>query len=115
LNRRKADHQDLIDPCNASSNWFEIQFTTFLLVPSPGLPTSLELAVRRTIAILMLNDDQDYLDERSEVILQYSQGKLTFTQLQQNYPFIAYQMIKHNFDLNYRARIKQIADQRSIL
>jgi hypothetical protein len=106
LNTRKDSHQDVLDPFILAPGWFELDFQTFLLVPNSILPPADRERVVATIDRLELNDDDDYVYERIGAIRQYCLGDATYTQLVAQYPFIASEMRRQNFDRNFLSRMK---------
>ena len=105
LNQRKDHHTDVLDPFVLPPGWFNLNFRTFLLLPSPTLAAPDRKRVQDTIDRLQLNTDNDYVNERIGVIRQYCLGKATFTQLLSTYPFIAAEMQTQNFDTNFLPRM----------
>ena len=98
LNHRKNNHQDVLDPFTIPQGWFQLDFRTFLIRPSPALEPGERDLVAATIGRLQLNDDSDYVDERSRVVREYCIGKASFEDLSRRYPFIASEMSRQNFD-----------------
>ncbi len=107
LNTRKLDFQDIIDPCIIDSDWFHLDFATFLIRPSPRVTdVTIRTRIDSTIARLQLNLDNDYVTERISIIAQYCLDKLSFNILSSKYPFIAFQMSIQNFDQQYKEKLK---------
>lgn len=106
LNHRKADLGDVLDPCAIQNRWFQLNFTTFALLPDPALPADLQQQVRNTIARLGLNDDDAYVNERARAVYGYADNKLPFAELSRRYPFIAAEMIAQDFDLAHLPRFR---------
>jgi hypothetical protein len=97
LNSNKDDSMEVMDPFYIENGWFQIDFTTFLIVPSPELPYLVREHVNRTIDTLGLNDN-DYVDERLEVVKLYTLDSITINNLELKYPFIAEEIRRSNFD-----------------
>jgi hypothetical protein len=57
----------------------------------------LQSRITGTIDVLGLNDSE-YVEERLEVIKQYCQQAVTLAELQRLYPFIAFEIIRTDFD-----------------
>jgi uncharacterized protein (TIGR02646 family) len=106
LNHRKANFQDVLDPFLVRTEWFTLQFTTFLIVPTPGLASTITTQVQATISRLQLNMDTDYVNERVAVVREYSLNKVTFPTLRSKYPFIADQMERQSFDRLFKTRFE---------
>lgn len=109
LNNYKANFQDVLDPCTVSDDWFHLDFTSFLIKPSPEVTNNnLKLNIINTIDRLRLNIDNDYVNERVHAVKQYSFDNLSLNLLQEKFPFIALQMSKQNFDQIYKERLRQL-------
>jgi uncharacterized protein (TIGR02646 family) len=104
LNHRKGEHTDVLDPCAMTDRCFVLDFSTFRIEPASGLSSSLEIRVKSTIKRLQLNDDEDYVAQRIQVIQDYCLGKVSIKQLMMKYPFIAGEIVIQDFDLKFRAR-----------
>ena len=98
LNHNKGNHQDMLDPFILTAGWFQFDFRSFLLKPNPLLAVSDQQKVRDTIDRLKLNRDNDYVNERTEVIRQCCVSAIPFQHIERNYPFLAVEMIRQNFD-----------------
>lgn len=107
LNNRKDVFTDVLDPCCIADGYFMLEFTTFLIKPTPGLQAEIETGVRSTIDRLQLNIDNAYVNERITVIREYSLGQLSFSQVESKYPFIAQQLQAQDFDTRYRTRMQE--------
>lgn len=106
LNRRKSNFQDVLDPFIVNNDWFTLQFTTFLIVPTEGLARELATRVEASIDRLQLNADTDYVNERIGAVREYSLGKVTLARLRSKYPFIAEQMQRQDFDRVFKNRFE---------
>ena len=98
LNSYKGNHNDVLDPFSLATRWFIINFRTFLISPNRSLPKSKGIMVQKTIDRLKLNTDNDYVEERVEVVREYCLGKSTMGILNQFWPFIASEMRAQDFD-----------------
>ncbi len=109
LNNYKSAFQDVLDPCSVSNDWFHLDFTSFLIKPSPHITDiRLKQNIIDTIDRLRLNSDNDYVTERIQAIKEYSSDNLSLNILKEKFPFIAYQMRSQNFDQNYKDRLRQL-------
>ena len=102
LNNRKDNFQDVLDPCTLQPGWFRLSFTTFFLEPDATLSPQDRTRVIATIQRLLLNADTDYVYERARVIYRYAAGKITFSDVQRLYPFIASEMQAKSFDTAFK-------------
>jgi uncharacterized protein (TIGR02646 family) len=97
INNNKGDSHIVIDPFHVQDGWFQIDFTTFLIISKENVPQYLQSRITGTIDVLGLNDSE-YVEERLEVIKQYCQQAVTLAELQRLYPFIAFEIIRTDFD-----------------
>lgn len=103
LNNLKDNFQDVMDPFTLP-DCFAIQFSTFLIVPVPGIGQSIADQVTATINRLRLNVDNDYVQERIGAVREYCLDRVDLVSLSQKYPFIANQIVRQGFDATYKAR-----------
>lgn len=98
LNNRKGDHNDVIDPFTLPNRWFTLDFRSFLVRPNNSLSDSKRKKVQKTIDRLELNTDNDYVQERVDVVREYCFGKSTLATIDDFWPFIAREMRAQDFD-----------------
>ena len=98
LNNNKGNHTDVIDPFVLPSRWFVLDFHTFLIRPFIRLSRVNRKKVQRTINRLGLNADDDYVNERINVIRGYCLGSLSMIEIHKYWPFIGQEMNAQNFD-----------------
>ena len=113
LNNRKGNHNDVLDPFTLPNRWFTLNFRSFLIFPNQVLSKSKRKRVLRTIDRLELNTDDDYVQERVDVIRGYCLGKLPKAALDKFWPFIAKEMRVQNFDTVYLPSMKPIFSART--
>ena len=89
VNQYKADSMVIIDPCKVGPGWFVLDFPSCLVRPGDGLPDMLAKQVEKTIKVLKLNDDDTYVQERCDLMLDYAEGNVTLKFLSGRYPFLA--------------------------
>lgn len=106
LNMRKGDHRDVLDPFILVPGWFKLDFRTFFLIPNQTLPPDDRARVLATIERLQLNADNDYVNERIRAIREYCLGKVTLTQLDKHYPFLAIEIREQDFDAKFLPRMR---------
>ena len=107
LNNRKGDHQDVLDPFTLPGRWFTLDFRSFLIFPSDFLLSKEKEQVQKTIDRLRLNTDNDYVQERVEVISGYCLGKSTLATIEDFWPFIASEMKIQDFDAKYFTQMRR--------
>lgn len=97
-------HFDVLDPCAIPDGIFVIDFLTFRLNARDRLPSPVAQRVTETIDRLQLNTDRDYVNERIRIIRAYSLDEITASHVQERYPFIGQQMVRQDFDANFRTK-----------
>lgn len=105
LNANKGDSLDVMDPLHIRDGWFTIDFSTFLIRPSPVVPIFVKTHIDTTITRLHLNDN-DYVEERIEVIRNYSCDRVTLAELCPKYPFLASEIVRQDFDRRFKLRMR---------
>ena len=98
LNNLKGNHIDVLDPFTLPERWFTLDFRSFLLFPSHHLSSGNKARVRKTIDRLKLNTDNDYVQERVNVVHEYCLGNSTMATIDRFWPFIASEMRAQDFD-----------------
>ena len=98
LNNRKDNSNDVLDPFTLPGRWFTLNFRSFLIFPNRALADSERRRVRKTVDRLGLNTDNDYIQERIEVVREYCLGNCTLAMLDAFWPFIANEMKAQDFD-----------------
>ncbi len=96
VNSRKGEDTGLLDPFQIKSQWFELIFPACLVAPGRNLPQSSRPAAEHTIKLLMLNDDDDLVQERCNIIMCLRDGLVQLGFLEQRYPFIADELKRQN-------------------
>ena len=108
LNNRKSDYTDVLDPFTLPNGWFTMDFTSFLVRPSQGLPEESKKSVQATIDRLELNTDNDYVQERVGVVRGYCLGQVTSALLDSFWPFIAREMKMQDFDTVFLPTMQEL-------
>ena len=93
-----GNHTDVLDPFTLPDRWFTLDFTSFLVFPNSAMSGSKRKRVQETIDRLELNADNDYVQERVNVVREYCLGKSTLATLDDFWPFIAREMKAQDFD-----------------
>lgn len=97
-------HFDVLDPCVVPDGIFVIDFLTFRLDARERLPGPVARQVKATIDRLQLNTDREYVNERIRIIRAYSLDEITAGYVQERYPFIGQQMVRQDFDANFKTK-----------
>ena len=98
LNNHKSNYNDVLDPFTLPGRWFTLDFRSFLIFPNHALFDSEKGKVQKTIDRLGLNTDNDYVQERVEVVREYCLGNWTLPMLNAFWPFISSEMKAQEFD-----------------
>ena len=91
-NSRKGEHDGILDPFRIGERWFGLAFPACLVVPGPALPECKTREAARTIQLLKLNDDDDLVQERCNMIMYLRDRVVKVEYLQERYPFIAHEL-----------------------
>ncbi|NMH26543.1 HNH endonuclease family protein [Flavobacterium silvaticum] len=108
MNANKADSLEVLDPFFIQNGWFVIDFTSFLILPNSSIEPWKASRIEKSIEILGLNDN-DFVDQRLDIIYSYSQETISFADLSSTYPFIAMEMKRQDFDNNFKDDIKMLS------
>ncbi len=92
FNSRKGVRK-IIDPIGLAPETFQLNLTNFFVETNPDLEDkeAIQLA-KDTIEILAFNSDNVLVDERAEFYFDYISGEISFSHLQKQAPFIAYEI-----------------------
>lgn len=94
VNHHKGDSEDVVDPFIIQNGWFVLDFPSCLVSPSKGLPIIVAEQVNKTIQVLKLNQDDDFVQERCDLMLDYAEGKVSLDFLSKRYPFLAVEIVR---------------------
>lgn len=95
-NSYKEDHDDIIDPFLVQPEWFILEIPTCLIKAGSNVTKLERIQIEHTIDVLKLNDDNDYVDSRFDIISQYINSTIKFNDMEIKYPFIAYELQRQN-------------------
>ena len=89
VNSLKGEKTGILDPFQIGPQWFQLKFPGCVVVPGGNLPPSFIPAARWTIKVLKLNDDDDLVQERCNIVRMLRDGHVQIGFMEQRYPFIA--------------------------
>jgi hypothetical protein len=95
-NQNKADSTDVVDPFIIKEGWFTLEFPGCLVRPGINLGQNLAERVNKTIITLKLNENDRYVQERCDVMMDYKNGLITMDFLSRRYPFLATEIKRQN-------------------
>ena len=96
VNQRKGENLGLIDPFLVERGWFTIDFPSCIVRKSNVVPSIYARQVENTIRILKLNEDDQLVQERCDIIMEYRNRHVRFEYLRKRYPFIAIEIERQN-------------------
>jgi hypothetical protein len=89
VNSCKGNQTDLLDPFLVDNEWFELAVPSCLLKANATLSRELRVRINSTINALRLNDDDYYVQERCNILIDYAKKEITLNFLRRRYPFLA--------------------------
>jgi len=92
INETKGDKVGLIDPFEVCSGWFVLDLPSCLIKSGVHLEPPQKASVDFTIKQLKLNDDDEHVQYRCDVILSYVAGEITQRYMWKKYPYIAHEI-----------------------
>lgn len=112
VNQYKADSMDIIDPFIVQTGWLVLDFPSCLVQPSDELSTLIAEQVSKSIQILKLNEDDVFVQERCDLMLDFADGNVSLDFLSRRYPFLATEItrqgIQHTANTLFRRRNTQV-------
>ncbi len=105
VNGSKGNLTDILDPFHIQDDWFYMDIPACLLRPNPELQKDLRNQIANTINSLRLNQDDNYVQERCNILLEYARGDVSTNFLERRYPFLAKELDRQAFD---QQRLKSI-------
>jgi hypothetical protein len=89
VNSSKGNLTGILDPFEVQENWFFMDIPACLLKPNPSLEAGLQGRIALTISLLRLNQDDVYVQERCNILMEYARGDISISFLGRRYPFLA--------------------------
>ena len=89
INNYKSDRVGVADPFTIEDGWFVLDFDSFYVLPNSELEPEVKRTVQSTIYILRLNRDEAFINYRFKIVYAYAQGSMSYSHLQEYYPFIS--------------------------
>jgi hypothetical protein len=94
VNHFKGNSLEVLDPFIVQTGSFTIDFPSCLVHPSVNLVSPLLEKIVKTIDILRLNDHDDFVQKRCDLMLDFAEEKLSLGDLSNLYPFLAAEVIR---------------------
>lgn len=95
-NSLKGDHEDVLDPFEIENGWFQVDFLTGKVSPSPDLEKEISEQIDATIKRLKLNESRLKL-RRAELLIEISQSMISPENAQRYYPFLFIELKRQGF------------------
>lgn len=108
-NSNKGDATGIADPFTISPGWFVLDLPSCLIKPGDGLTRANFAMVERTIRVLKLNNDDEYVQGRCDIILYYIKGDISLNYMWAKYPYIAYELTRQNMLDEVKIMFKTLA------
>lgn len=89
VNTSKGNSAAVLDPFSIENDWFVMDVPACLLKPNPALERPLRNQIAATINSLRLNQDDNYVQERCNILMDYAREDITSNFLERRYPFLA--------------------------
>ena len=98
VNTSKGDQTSILDPFDIEDDWFLMDIPACLLRANPALNRELRVQITNTINSLRLNQDDNYVQERYNILMDYARGDVSLEFLVRRYPFLAKEISRQNLD-----------------
>ncbi|MDR1922820.1 MAG: hypothetical protein LBQ66_00480 [Planctomycetaceae bacterium] len=95
-NRHKADDDNIIDPFLVQPEWFNLDIPTCLIKAGTNVSDEERSQIEYTINVLKLNDDDEYVANRHDILCLYINQEIPLEDLTAKYPFIASELQRQN-------------------
>lgn len=89
VNSSKGNLTDILDPFEVQNEWFFMVIPACLLKPNPDLDAQVRSRIAGAINSLRLNQDDSYVQERCNILMDYARGDVSMNFLERRYPFLA--------------------------
>ncbi len=98
VNSSKGNLTDILDPFCVEDDWFFMGMPSCLLRPNPALDLAVRTRIAGTINSLRLNQDDSYVQERCNILMDYARADVSMSFLERRYPFLAREVTRQGFD-----------------
>lgn len=96
VNNSKGNTTGILDPFSIEDGWFVMVIPACLLKPNPELEGDLRGQINMTINSLRLNQDDTFVQERCNILMDYARGDVSMGFLERRYPFLAKEVKRQN-------------------
>lgn len=98
VNNSKGNQADIIDPFEVENDWFYLDIPACLLKPNPNLAKAMRAKINGTINSLRLNQDDNYVQERCNILIDFARGDISENFLNRRYPFLSKEVTRQGLD-----------------
>lgn len=98
VNSSKGNGLNILDPFEVQDDWFYMDIPACLLRPNPDLDKPIRNQISGTINSLRLNQDDNYVQERCNILMDYARADVSMGFLERRYPFLAKEVTRQGFD-----------------
>lgn len=98
VNNSKGSLTNILDPFQIQNDWFYMDIPACLLKPNPELEKPLRSQIANTINSLRLNQDDNYVQERCNILIDYALEDISIGFLERRYPFLAKEVERQDLD-----------------
>jgi uncharacterized protein (TIGR02646 family) len=109
LNENKGQSLSVMDPMFINNDWFELDFLTCRIKPSPAVHEIARIRIKETLNILRLNDPP-IIDERTDIVGNYAHERWDLGLIAELYPFIAREIVRQDIELTLKAELRLVHD-----
>lgn len=95
-NNNKANAVGIADPFCIASGWFLLDLPSCLVKAGMNLSPVNRRQVEHSINVLKLNSDDEYVQNRCNIIMEFVRGDISINFLWRRYPFIAHELTRQN-------------------
>lgn len=109
INSYKGNSEEVLDPFVIQDGWFVLDFPSCLVKPGEGLDAKTLQKVTKTIDILRLNRDDNFVQERCDLMTSFADGEVTLAFMQKRCPFLAKEITRQNLQQKIQELFKRRA------
>lgn len=96
MNNAKGHRFDIVDRFCARSGWFVLDIPSCLIKLGQIRDDALTRRVKNTTSVLGLNDTDDLVQERCDILIDLDHDHITLQYVDQYYPFVSYEVRRQN-------------------
>ncbi|MBK9264242.1 MAG: hypothetical protein IPM54_31125 [Polyangiaceae bacterium] len=100
VNSAKGHKTNILDPFSIEDDWFQMDIPTCLIRANPILEQRVRSQVSETISSLGLNSDDNYVQERCDILIYYARGNIDLAFVKRRYPFLAKELERQRLGQN---------------